>query len=392
VDTPASAASTTPSTSNVPLAGGRGWRRAGDILLGRDPRQRIRTGQWLVTVLVYLPCTLLLWFGERQGWITPSHLLGWVAFVLLALGSVYIALRSRWSERFAEPALTEAQMVLGVIAVNWGYLIGGPLRSAALLPLMLIFVFGAFSLGWRRILWLTVFALLSLIGSMLLLQSRLHIGEAWSMASPALRLDLANLLMVIILLPALSLMAARLSALRSRLRQQRAELTGALAEVQRLATRDELTGLANRRQILERLEQEQRHAERIDRPFCVSIIDIDNFKAINDRLGHAAGDEVLRAFARESAAMLRAGDLLGRWGGEEFLLLMRDTGAHQGEAAVWRMLHRLRALPWEGGAHLTFSAGVVEHRRGDQFADTVARADRVMYQAKRAGRNTVLSG
>lgn len=371
-------------------AGGAGPRRLGDRLLGTSRQQRIRTGQWLVTLLAYLPCGLLLLFGQQQGWIDAGHLLGWAGYVAVALGSVYVALRSGWSERFADPALTELQMLLGVLAVDWGYLISGPLRSTALLPLMLIFVFGAFSLNWRRIMWLTVFALLSLVASVTLLQTQLYGSDAWSLQNPALQLDVANVLMVVVLLPVLSLMAARLSGLRSKLRAQRAALTEALAEVQRLATCDELTGIANRRQILVRLDLELRHAERYGRPFCIAVIDLDNFKAINDSRGHATGDRVLRIFAEQCSAMLRAGDLLGRWGGEEFLLMLRDTDAAQGEAALWRMLVRLRAYPWEAGIRLSFSAGVVEHQRGDAVSDTIARADRTMYRAKRAGRDTVL--
>lgn len=386
-------ANATPTPADLAPARRSSVRQAlADRVLGSAGHQRIRTGQWLVTVLVYVPCGLLLLFGQQQGWIDPWRLLGWALYVTVALSAVYVALRSGWSERFADPALTEVQMLLGVVAVDWGYLISGPLRSAALLPLMLIFVFGAFSLTWNRIMRLTLFALASLIASVAMLQARLYGSEAWSLENPALRLDVANVLMVMVLLPVLSLMAARLSSLRRKLQAQRGALTDALAEVQRLATCDELTGLANRRQVLARLELEQRHAERYQRPFCIAVIDLDNFKSINDSHGHAAGDRVLRTFAEQCSAMLRAGDLLGRWGGEEFLLLMRDTDAAQGEAAVWRMLYRLRAHPWETGIRLSFSAGVVEHVRAEAAADTVARADRTMYRAKRAGRDTVLRG
>ena len=341
----------------------------------------------MTTALVYVGSALVLWLGMSLGWTDGSRLLAWCGFVALGLAAIYGALRTGWSERFVDPALTAAQMVFGVVTVEWGYLMSGPVRTIALFPLLLIFTFGAFSLGWRRITGLTVFAIATLVGCVLALHAGR--GDAWSLADPDLRLDVTNVLMVVIVLPALSLVAARLSALRSRMSTQRAVLTELLRKVQDLATHDDLTGLANRRHALERLTQESVRFERQGRPFSVAILDLDHFKSINDTHGHAVGDEVLRAFAAEAASTLRAGDLIARWGGEEFLLLLPDTGATQAQASVTRLLERVRALPHGSRAPLSFSAGVTEHRRGEAVTETVARADREMYVAKRMGRNAV---
>lgn len=345
--------------------------------------------QWSISVLVYLASALVLWSGVWQGWVEVSRLLAWCAYLLLCLATVYVALRTGWSERFPDPALTAAQTVGGVISVAWAYVICGPMRSVALFPLMLIFAFGAFSLTWRQIGWLTGFALGSLVATVAVLHSSRASVEGWSLADPELRLDVTNLLMMIILLPALSVVAARLSALRSKLSLQRTMLTGLLAKVQQLATRDELTGLSNRRHMLERLAQEQTRFERQGYPFSVANIDIDHFKRINDAHGHAAGDAVLQAFAAEASAMLRSGDLLARWGGEEFLLMLPNTRGVQAQAILQRLLERVRALPQVSARPLTFSAGVAEHRTGETVLETVARADQKMYQAKQLGRNKV---
>lgn len=369
----------------------RGARRGRvvDAILSTNPRRRIRMAQWLTTALVYLASTLVLWFGMSQGWTHGGPLIAWCGFVALGLIAFYVPLRTGWSERFADPALTAAQMVFGVVVVEWGYLIAGPVRNVAMFPLLLIFTFGAFSLGWRRIMGLTALAIASMIGCVLALHAARSGSDAWSLDDADLRFDLTNVMMVMILLPALSLVAARLSALRRRMSAQRAVLTELLAKVQQLATHDDLTGLANRRHILERLAQQQGRFQRLGHRFSVAIIDLDHFKQINDAYGHAVGDAVLQAFAAEATAMLRTGDLMSRWGGEEFLLLLPDTGGEPARASVLRLLERVRALPQHSGRPLSFSAGVTEHRAGETVAETVARADREMYLAKRSGRNAV---
>ena len=378
-----------PDSGKKGIAGSRGSvaRRVTDVLLSTDPRRRIRMTQWMTTALVYVGSALVLWFGMSQGWTDGSRLLAWCGFVAIGLAAICLALRTGWSEQFSDPALTVAQMVFGVVTVESGYLMAGPMRTAALFPLLLIFTFGAFSLDWRRITWLTAFAIVSLVGCVLALHAGR--GSGWSLDDVDLRVDLANVLMVMVVLPALSLVAARLSSLRSRMSTQRAVLTELLRKVQELATHDDLTGLANRRHGLERLTQEGARFERQGRPFSIAIIDMDHFKSINDAHGHAVGDEVLKAFAAEATSMLRAGDVMARWGGEEFLLLLPDTRGPQAKASVTRLLDRVRALPHRSGQPLSFSAGVTEHRAGEAVAETVARADREMYVAKRMGRNAV---
>ena len=363
--------------------------RVVDAVLGTDPRRRIRTGQCLFSLWVYAASGFVLWFNMSHQAGYEGRFLGWCAFVGLGWALVYAAIRSGWTQRFSDPALTTTQITLGVLVVEWGYFICGPARSLTLFPLLLIFVFGAFSLDWRRIAWLTLFTLASLVVCVATLHaSRAGIG-AWSLANDDLRVDLSNVLMVLILLPAVALVAARLSSLRRRLRRQRAELIEALREVRRLAINDELTGLANRRHMQERLEQERNRCERTGCHFSIAVIDLDHFKRINDTRGHAAGDDVLRAFAAESVSILRGADLLSRWGGEEFLLLLPDTRGDQAQASVVRLLEHVRRLSFPGGMSLSFSAGVTEYRPGETVPQTLARADRQMYAAKQAGRDTV---
>lgn len=292
------------------------------------------------------------------------------------------------SEKARDPALTVPQILVGLAFADWGFLICGPGRAIALLPMLLVMVFGAFSLHWRKMAALTGLALggfaMSLAGQQWL--RHLH-GDPQRPLE--LRQDLIYLSILVVVMPAAAGLSAQLSRLRSRLRAERAALALALANVQRLAAFDELTGLANRRHAHDYLAMAQARAYRDGASFAVVLIDLDHFKRINDTQGHGAGDKVLRAFAEASRAMLRPSDMMARWGGEEFLIVMPGTSAADAHAATTRLLQAVHALPTDSGHLLSFSAGVAEWKAGETFTMTMTRADGAMYAAKHAGRDQV---
>ncbi|OJA50449.1 GGDEF domain-containing protein [Burkholderia ubonensis] len=162
--------------------------------------------------------------------------------------------------------------------------------------------------------------------------------------------------------------------------------------LERLATVDGLTGALMRGAFLEQAEQRCGRAARAGSPHSLVIVDLDDFKAINDRHGHAAGDQALVHFAAVMAGGIRSRDLFGRLGGEEFAVLCPDTPAD--EAA--RVIDRLRASlagaaagSTRGGVRFTFSAGVAERIAGEPLSQLMARADAALYAAKAAGRDRV---
>jgi diguanylate cyclase (GGDEF)-like protein len=196
-----------------------------------------------------------------------------------------------------------------------------------------------------------------------------------------------------VVLPVISMLAGDLSAMRSRLRLQKAELQAALARIHKLATRDDLTGLINRRHMEELADMEQRRAMRSGSLPCLCLVDIDHFKRVNDHHGHATGDEVLRLFSRHAAAAMRDTDVLARWGGEEFLVLLPDTRpdeARMGFERLRRLLSRDEA--WGAHAHVrvSFSAGLTAWRIGEPLRDALARADQALYEAKASGRDRLV--
>lgn len=165
-------------------------------------------------------------------------------------------------------------------------------------------------------------------------------------------------------------------------------------ELMRLAREDNLTGMPNRGHTA-RLAMAALEAAAAHQPLTVAIIDLDHFKSINDRCGHAAGDYVLKEFARVSRGSLRTSDILGRWGGEEFLLILPDTTLDAALASVERLrvlALSIQVLPSAPGdpVRVTFSAGLATTAEGARSLDEIiARADAALYEAKNQGRDMV---
>jgi diguanylate cyclase (GGDEF)-like protein len=153
---------------------------------------------------------------------------------------------------------------------------------------------------------------------------------------------------------------------------------------------DELTGIGNRRMLTERLKSEVARAERTERPFTVAIADIDHFKTINDAHGHEAGDKVLIEIANVIKSAIREYDCCGRWGGEEFLIIMPEIAVTEGAVIIERLRHAIGAVDVhldERSVELTASFGVTQYHPGDSISNIIHRADSALYAAKRAGRN-----
>lgn len=165
------------------------------------------------------------------------------------------------------------------------------------------------------------------------------------------------------------------------------------ADLDRVATTDELTGLANRRELFSGLDRMIAAARRSGQPVSVAVLDLDRFKLVNDTHGHPAGDEVLRRVAEMAKLLLRQQDLVGRLGGEEFLIAFPDCPAHEAVAACERLRQGIAALPVllpSGvGLSVTISTGVTELLDSDDRKAIISRADEALYSAKKAGRDQV---
>ena len=164
------------------------------------------------------------------------------------------------------------------------------------------------------------------------------------------------------------------------------------ARLRRLSVTDPLTEAYNREFLQQRLPRVVEHAERRGEPLAVAMIDIDHFKEVNDRFGHGVGDRVLAEVAARLRAAIRAGDLLVRYGGEEFLVLLPGSDAIQAAEIAERMRLKIEADPVQtdsAAVEVRISIGVAERRRGDPGSQLIRRADTALYAAKGRGRNRV---
>jgi len=183
---------------------------------------------------------------------------------------------------------------------------------------------------------------------------------------------------------------AQAQALATRVHQLEHELKRLSDE----ASTDALTQVANRRGLQAAFEREVARAQREKLPLAVGLIDLDNFKKLNDSLGHTAGDVALKTLAAKACATLRPGDHVARFGGEEFVVLLPDTGS---DAALQALARLQRALSMSLFLHegrevfVTFSAGVTMWRAGEALDDAIERADGALFEAKRTGKNRTCS-
>ena len=352
-------------------------------LLGHQHYQRLYLKFWLLTSSVYALVLVLHFYGESGAVASDgrSHILR--ILIPVCLLAFYVAMRSGWSRRLSDPSMTASQMAFAIMMLGLAYLLVPQVRGMFLMILPLVLLFGAFTLSparCRQLGWFAVAVLGVAMGA--------SVWVEWGRAT--LGVERVLFLACAVILPVSAAMAGRLSAMRSQLRTQKHELKDALQSNILLAKQDALTGLPNRRHALELMAYEEKRATRQRVACCVCVLDIDHFKSVNDTYGHATGDDVLRLFAQACLGCLRTVDVLARWGGEEFVLLMPETPLNVGVLVVERMRnHLMRPEVWQSIApvKVTFSAGIAAHTPPEAMEVTVSRADVALYQAKSQGRN-----
>jgi diguanylate cyclase (GGDEF)-like protein len=358
------------------------------FLVSADPKLRRQLGYWAGSGLLYLLLILLLQLQVLAGTASAGNaaLLSWygVAGVLF----FYVLVRASTSLGISPWVLAMLQGLFALSCTIGNYLVSGPLRGAALMIMLVVMVFTTFSLRPRATMALFAIVVAALGATMALMVA--HDPLRYPLHIEAMHFALATTSLL-----AIALLTGQLSKLRAGLKRQKTELLAAMGKIRTLATVDELTSLANRRYMNEVLSAEERRQAAPGQVMCIALLDLDFFKQINDGFGHDAGDSVLRTFASVARAELRSADLLARWGGEEFLLMLPETDVTVAQVVLKRMADRVRAIRIPElalGRELTFSVGLVQRTDDEPFAETITRADRAMYTAKTSGRDMVVAG
>lgn len=182
-----------------------------------------------------------------------------------------------------------------------------------------------------------------------------------------------------------------LQAANQKLREAEERLLAQNKILEQLSLYDQLTEVYNRYKLDEVLNEHTALAERYAQPLSIVLFDLDYFKDVNDRFGHSIGDSILRLFCQQVQASIRKTEYFGRWGGEEFLLICPATSVEEATQLADRVLDAVRRCQFPMGVHQTVSAGVAAYQPGDSVEDLIIRCDRVLYQAKQAGRDRVIA-
>lgn len=349
-----------------------------------DARQALRLRRYLMAAGTSLLAVAALFFCVRVEVLPMAVALEGTAIILALIALFYAAFRSGLNLRRSDPSLTAEQIAAAILFLAYIMYHAPAARNALSLFYMAAMLFGVLRLDTRRLLALALLALAA--HSAMLLASFVR--------DPFMDLQAAytQLAVLFVVLPWFAFMGGYVNSLRARLSDSNRRLTDALERIERIAVRDELTGLYNRRFLMEFLEREVARTRR-GGSFAVCLLDIDQFKSINDSFGHAAGDAVLKRFAEAAAADLRAVDVFGRIGGEEFLVVLPDTDLAGAVSCAERIRSAVESsafpeVPQE--RRVTVTAGVARAANDEAPSLLLARADRGLYLGKQEGRNRVV--
>lgn len=368
--------------SSTPVSAPAPHSRLADLLLTTDPRQRRCLTVLLLAALVTAIGIALCIAGVMLDVFPGRDVAVLTVLAAATMATFFVIIRSGINQRFADPTLAYPQIIAAQSLVAAGYAVLGPVHAATLPLLVLVMTFGMFTMRAAAVRAACIYTLVA-IGAVMVWRSRTDPAHY-----PAL-LECFNFVMTATVIAAIAQLSNHLVSLRARLKSQRLALEDALAQIRELATRDELTGLPNRRHMLDLLNEHAQRRTRGGQRFYVGLIDLDHFKAINDSHGHCVGDEALRGFAVQAQAVLRTTDVIGRWGGEEFLLILPENGPGEPTVGIERLRAALADAPVSSSVpqlRVRFSAGLTRVRDGEPIGQAVERADHALYTAKSAGR------
>ena len=350
--------------------------------------QRLRLRRLGMSFASYTATFSLVVFCWLQGMVPGTVVAQFAVFALALNGAFYALIRSGFNLRFPDPSMTSAQMVLSLLPALWVmfFLEAGQARAAFLMIAMVPPLYGILGLSRREFLvvslwFFTLYGLLYL--SLLVYKPQVLTGA----------LDLIQTAAFVLVMAQIAIIGGFISSLRQKLRERNQELKQAMARIQELVDVDALTGVYNRRRLFEVISEESNRYSRSPGSFSVCLLDVDYFKDVNDTYGHQAGDAILKGIAQCASKSMREIDCFGRYGGEEFLLVLPQTPIHGASIKAERVRRCIESLRFDDirpDLKITVSIGVAEFLPGEDTDATLARADQALYEAKHRGRNQVV--
>lgn len=361
-----------------------------DTPLDLRGQQRLRERRMLVGSLSYLFTLSLVIAFWYLGDYSLSVVRNYVLAVLGLIGFFWVLMRTDVNLRFADPSMTLAQVASSILPAYYVMY-----HSQQSRPVFLVLCFSAAMYGLFQFR-LRDFMLLSLvvIGGYAAL-----IGLVYLNRPNEIHVQLELLLWFSLSATFLQFsgLGGHIANLRGKVKRhykelgkRNVELEQALQRIEELAMRDELTGVFNRRFLMETIRNEKLRCDRTGTAFALCILDVDHFKQVNDRHGHVAGDQVLQAIAKTAGGALRQTDYFGRYGGEEFALVLTGTVADGAMVIAERVRGMIEALDFSVISpqfRVTVSIGIAAVHRGEDTEEAFKRADKALYLAKESGRN-----
>ena len=352
------------------------------VPLARDEfKQRLRLRRFLLASAFSLLYLVVLGIFHSQEKLDFNTLVETCAIVALLIVVFFALFRFGINLRFPDPSLTGWQLLAAVFTMLYVVYRAPDTRIAFTAFFFVALMFGMLRHSGTK---LAVLGSVSL-GAYMVVSWLRYAGNG---DEQMLRLDMLQAVVIAVTFPWFVFIGIRVK----RLRRGLTEASIRLEDIEEKARRDDLTGVYNRRALLVAMEEAKRRADANAEPLSICVIDLDFFKRYNDEFDHLTGDQVLRTFAQTVQAGMRATDVFGRYGGEEFVQIMRHTPLTGAMADAERLRERISLLDVpiaRRAGPLTVSIGVAQYEPGEAIMQTFARADEALHKAKQRGRNRV---
>ena len=350
-----------------------------------DLKQALRIRRFFMASATYAFCASLGYISYLAGFMEWQAIAGFLIIIPIINIALYIFFRTGLNLKMADPSLTAIQMSSAILLVMYAMYFAHETRGVLLLIYVIILLFGIFRLNTRSFFYVSIFTMLTYGGDIALLQIYRPQGVNFN-------IEYLQWGVLALVLVAFSIIGGYISSLRQNLSISKSEQAKSIEIIREMAIRDGLTGLYNRRHVLELLDREKNRSSRGGGIFCLAMLDIDHFKNVNDTYGHQAGDAVLQAVATTMKTTMRNTEFCARYGGEEFLIVLTQTGINGALIGAERVRTQIEKILFPdigSDFKITISIGLSEYKMREDVDDIIARADEALYRAKNGGRNRV---